>query len=111
MKSFSDLVLDLAFPTQKKFQTKKYISQCLPDKNVSLPKENETIDETPYHNRQSNSTEKHNITMHGSFNRKENNTKKIPHVDGNVKLIKVMAHYHMHIYLNITVGKLSYILK
>ena len=72
-------------------KTNIYISQYLPDKTVTVPKENETIDETPYHNTQFNSTEKHNITIHGSFNRKMNNNKTTPNVDGNVNLIKVMT--------------------
>ena len=73
------------------------ISQNLPDKTVTVPKENDTIDETPYSNIQFKSIKKHNITMHGSFNRKTNNNKKTPNVDGNVNMIKVKSYYHVHI--------------
>ena len=78
-------------------KTKISISQCLPDQTVIVPKENEVIDETPYYNTQLKSSEIHNVTMNGSFNRKINNNKKTPNVDGNVNLIKVMTYNHNHI--------------
>ena len=77
--------------------TNIHITQYLPDKIVTVPKENETIDETLNDNTQFKSIEKHNITMHGSFNRTIDNTKKTPNVDGNVNLIKVMTYYSIYI--------------
>ena len=70
-------------------KTKIYISQCAPVKTETVPKQTETIDESPCCNTQFKSTEKHNVPMHGNFNRKINHNKKTPYVDGNVKLIKV----------------------
>ena len=78
-------------------ETSIYTSQSLPDKTVTVPKENETIDETPYYNTQLKSSEIHDIIIHGSFNRKINNNKKTPNVDGNVNLMKVMTYNHNHI--------------
>lgn len=79
-------------------KTKISISQCLPDQTVIVPKENEVIDETPYCSTQLKSTEKHNITMRDNFNRKIDSNKKTLEVEGNVKLIKVMTYYDMHIF-------------
>ena len=88
------------FPNLNQFsntKTNTYTSQYSPDKTATVPKENETIDETPYYNTHFKTTEKHNITIHSSFNRKMDNNKKTPNVDGNVNLKKVMTYYHMHI--------------
>ena len=70
-------------------KTKIYISQCAPVTTEPDPKETKTIDESPCRNTQLKSTQKHNVSMHGNFNRKINYDKKPPNVDGNVKLIKV----------------------
>ena len=92
--------ISLPLSSQTQFsntKTKISISQCLPDQTVIVPKENEVIDETPYCSTQLKSPEKHNITMHGNFNRKIDSNKKTLEVEGNVKLIKVMTYYNMHI--------------
>ena len=68
-----------------------FISQCEPVKTETIPKEIETIDETPSYIIPFESNEKHNITMHGNFKRKIDDNKETLYVNGNDKPIKVIT--------------------